>query len=134
MHNRARRRSAVPGVGDLIERLGAKALRGARDRAAAERAIKFHRRFVVGKRPDHQALQAALREILARGGKQPAAETEALELGPQIDLVNLAVIKQAARAIAPVIGVAGDVVAELQDGNAAAFADGASPTSPGRAG
>ena len=52
---------SLPGEGDLIERLGAEPLGGARDRAAAERAIEFHRRLVVGQRPHHQALQPALR-------------------------------------------------------------------------
>ena len=73
-------------------------------------------------------------EILARGGEQPAAEAEALEFGPQIKLVDLAVVEQAASAVAAVVGVAGDLVAELQDGDAAAFADRANPTSPGRGG
>ena len=58
--------SALPGVGDLIERLGAEPLRRARDRAAAERAVEFDRRLVVGQRPDHEALQPALREIALR--------------------------------------------------------------------
>ena len=92
-------------------------------RAAAERAIEFHRRLVIGQRPHHQALQAALREILARRGEQAAAEAETLELRPQIKFVDFAVIKQAARAIAPVIGIASNLLAELQNGNAAAFAD-----------
>ena len=78
---------------------------------------------VVGKRPHHQALQAALDQILARGGEQAAAEAQSLEFGPQIKLVDLAVVEQAARAVASVIGVAGNAVAELQDGDAAAFAD-----------
>ena len=125
---------SLPGVGDLIERLGAELLRRARDRAAAERAIEFHRRLVVGQRPDHEALQAALHQILARGGEQSAAEAEPLEFRTQIKLVDFAVIEQAARAVAAVIGVAGDRLAELQDGDAAAFADGADPTSPVRGG
>src|SRR5450631_4002147 len=41
----------LPGVSDLIESLGAEALGRAGDRAAAERAIKLHRRLVVGQRP-----------------------------------------------------------------------------------
>src|SRR3974390_2962518 len=66
-------------------------------------------------------------QILARGGKQAAAEAQALIFGTQIELVNFAVIEQAARAVAPVIGVTGDVFSELQDGDAAAFADGTIP-------
>ena len=65
--NRQESSSALPGEGDLIEHLGAEPLRGARDRAAAERAIEFDRRFVVGQRPHHHALQSALRHVLARG-------------------------------------------------------------------
>src|SRR5664280_320698 len=119
--------ASLPGVGDLVERLGAKALRGAGDRAAAERAIEFHRRLVIGQRPHHQALQAALHEVLARGGEQAAAEAQPLELRTQIKLVDFAVIEQAARPIAPVVGVASNLVAELQDGDAAALADGRVP-------
>src|SRR5947207_15323471 len=44
--------SVGPGEGDLVERLRAKLLRGARHHAAAERAIEFGRGFVVGERPD----------------------------------------------------------------------------------
>ena len=119
--------SRRPAVGDLVERLCAEAIGRAGDRAAAERAIEFHRRLVVGERPYHQALQAALDQILARGGEQAAAEAEALVFRTQVQLVDLAVIEQAARAVAPVIGVAGDAVTELQDGDAAALADGAVP-------
>src|SRR6185437_11271547 len=46
-----------------------------------------------------------------------------LELRAQIKLVDLAIIKQAARAVAAIIGVAGDLLAKLQDGDAAALAD-----------
>src|SRR5664280_453427 len=95
--------------------------------SAAERAIEFHCRFVIGQRPDHQALQAALRKVLARGREQAAAETQALELRTQIKLIDFAVIEQAARPVAPVIGVAGDLLAELQDGDAAALTDGRGP-------
>jgi len=59
--------SALPGEGDLIEHLAAEALRGARNRAAAERAIEFDRGLIVGQRPHHHALQSALRHVLARG-------------------------------------------------------------------
>src|SRR5664279_38420 len=113
----------LPGVSDLVERLGAEALRRAGDSAATERTIKLHRRFVIGQRPHHQALQAALHQILARGREQPAAKAETLEFWTQIKLVDFAFVEQAARAVAPVIGVAGDAVAKLQNGDAAALAD-----------
>src|SRR5262249_23273187 len=112
--------SALPSVGNLIERLGPKTLRGTRHRATAQRTIQFHRRLVVRQRPDDESLEPALDQVLARRGEQAAAETEPLELGTQIKLVDLAVIKQAARAVAAVIGVAGDLLAELQNGDAAA--------------
>ena len=124
----------LPGVGDLIERLGAEPLRGAGDGAAAERAIEFHRRLVVGQRPHHQALQPALDQVLARRGEQAAAEAEALEFRPQVKLVDFAVVEQAARAVAAVVGVAGELVAELQEGDAAALADRRCPTSRARGG
>src|SRR5579862_2695295 len=117
------RNASLPGVGDLIERLGAETLGGAGNGAAAERAVKFHCRFVIGQRPYHQALEPALRQVLARGREQPAAKSEALEFRPQVKLVDFAVIEQAARAISSVIGITGEGFAELQHGDAAAFAD-----------
>ena len=118
---------AVPGVGDLVEHLGAEPLRGARDRAAAQRAIELDRGLVVRQRPDHEALQAALREVAARRREQLAAEAEPLEFRPQIELVDLAVVVEAARAVAAVVGVARDRIAEREDRDAAALADGAVP-------
>src|SRR5262249_13232894 len=53
------------------------------------------------------------------------------EFRPQIELVDFAVVVEAAGAVAAVIGVARDLVAELQQRDAAALADGAVP--PGRA-
>ena len=120
-------RSAVPGVGNLVETAFAEPLRGAGHGLAAECAIELHRRIVVGQRPDHQALQAALAEVAARRGEQAAAEAEALILGAQIKLVDLAVVEQAARAVAAVVGVARDLVAERQQRDAAALADRAVP-------
>src|SRR5690348_541215 len=119
--------SPLPGVGDLVEGLGAEAFRGTRDRAAAERTIEFHRRLVVRERPHDEAFQPALHEILARGGEQPASKAETLIFGPQIEFVDFAVVEQAARAIATVIGIAGNVLAELQNGDSAALANGAVP-------
>src|SRR5258705_13161554 len=63
----------------------------------------------------------------SRGGEPPAAEAEALKLGAQIKLVDLAFEMQAARAVAPVIGVARDLFAEHQPADAAALADRAIP-------
>ena len=85
--------------------------------------IELHRRSVVRERPHDHALQPAVVEILACCGKQTAAEPEALELRPQINFVDLAVIKQAARAVASVICVARNPVAKLENGDAAAFTD-----------
>ena len=66
-------------------------------------------------------------EILACGGEQAAPKTQTLEFRPQINLVDLAVVKQAACAVAPIVGIARDAIAELKDCNAAAFADGRIP-------
>src|SRR5258708_18796879 len=115
--NRLQLDSVAPGERNLFETAAAKALRGSRDRLAAERTVELHRGLVVGQRPDHQALQSALRQIAPRRGEQPAAETQALILRAQIQLVDLAVIEQAARAVAAVVGVARDVVAERENGN-----------------
>src|SRR5262249_15444393 len=76
---------------------------------------------------DHEALHAALHEIAPRSGEQPPAETQPLKLGAQVELVDLAVIVQAARPVAAVVGVARDGVAERQQRNAAALADRAVP-------
>ena len=119
--------SVIPGEGDLIEALFAETLRGAGDRLAAERLVELHRRIVVRQRPDHEAFQSALGEVAARRGEQPAAEAQALVLRAQIELVDLAFVEQAARAVAAVVGVPGYLVAEGEDGDAAAFADRAVP-------
>src|SRR4029077_778386 len=94
---------------------------------AAERLVERNRRLVVAERPDHQALQSALREVAPRRREQPPAEAEPLELRAEIELVDLAVVEQAARAIAPVVGIARDAIAELQQRDAAPFGDGILP-------
>src|SRR5262245_4119992 len=104
--------SALPSVGDLVQDLAAESLGGARDRAAAKVAVEIDRDLVVGQRPDHQAVHAALSEIAPRRLKQLAAKAKTLKFGSQIKLINLAVVIQAARAIATVIGIARDCVAE----------------------
>src|SRR5260370_17471223 len=83
--------------------------------------------MVVGERPDDHAFQAALQQVASCGGEQPAAEAEALKLGAQIKLVDLAFEMQAARAVAAVIGIARDLFAEHQHADAAALADRAIP-------
>src|SRR5262249_35218347 len=66
-------------------------------------------------------------EVAPRRREQPPAEAQPLEFGAQIELVDLAVILQAACAVAAVIGVARDGVAERQQRDAAALADRAVP-------
>src|SRR5262249_27304940 len=122
-----RRSSGVPGEGDLVEGLLAESLRGAGDRAPAERAVKLDGGIVVGERPNHETAQAALGKIAPRRGEQPPSEPQPLKFRPQIQLVDLAVIGQAARAVAAVIGVAGDAVGKHQERDAAALADGGFP-------
>src|SRR5438309_161063 len=92
--------SAGPGESDLVERLRPELFRGACHHAAAEGAIELGGGIVVGKRPDHHALEAALQQVAARGSEQPAAEAEALKLRSQIELVDLAFEVQAAGAVA----------------------------------
>src|SRR5690349_24974756 len=70
---------SIPGEGDLVEQLVAELFRRAGDRAAAERPIELDRGLVVGQRPHHQALHAALHEVAPRSGEQPPAEAEPLE-------------------------------------------------------
>src|ERR1700748_1509340 len=108
----AGRRSIAPGVGHLVEHPGAEAFRGAGDRLAAERAVELERRGVVGQGPHYHALQAALAEVAAHRGEQLVAEAQALEFGAQIELVDLAVVIEAAGAVAAVIGIARDGLAE----------------------
>src|SRR5439155_23806066 len=103
------------------------ALRGARHRAAPERAIELDRRIVVRERPYHQAAQAALGEVAPRRGEQPAPESEPLEFRTQIEFIDLAVVAQAARAIAAVVGVTRDTIGEHQECDAAALAAGGFP-------
>src|SRR4051794_12669601 len=115
--------SVAPGEGNLVERLRPEFLRRTRDHAAAEGAVKLRRRIVVGQCPDHHALQPALQQVAPRGGEEPAAEAETLEFRPQIELVDLAFEVQTAGAVAAVIGIACDLVAEHQHADAAALAD-----------
>src|SRR5581483_2765473 len=88
--------SAVPAVGDLVEHARTEAFGGTGNRPATEGAIEFHRRVVVRERPDHQALHPALHEIAAGGAEQATAEAKALEFRPQVKLINLAFVVQAA--------------------------------------
>src|SRR5262249_34330431 len=122
--------SLVPGERDLVEDPGAEPLGGASHRLAAERAGEGGGRLVVRQRPDHQAWQAALPEVAACGGKELASEAEALEFRPQVELVDLAVVVEAARAVAAVVGVAGDAFAEGEHCNPAALAGRAVPPLP----
>src|SRR5262245_66528400 len=105
-------RLAVPGEGDLVEGAGAEPFGGTGHRLAAERPIETDRRLVVRERPDHQTLQPALHQVAPRGGEQLTAEAEALEFRPQVELVDLAVVIQAARAIATDVGITGNDFAE----------------------
>ena len=71
----------LPGEGDLIQHLGAKPFRRARDRLAAQRAIERNGRLVVRQRPHHQAVQAALSEIAAHRLEQQRAVLVAIIVG-----------------------------------------------------
>src|SRR5215813_1489687 len=124
---RRRTRSAGPGEGDFVEGAGAEAFGGTSHRLATERPVEADRRLVVRERPNHQALQSALHQVAPRRGEQLAAEAEALEFRPQVKLVDLAVVIQAAGAIAAVIGVTGHAFAECQHHDPAAFANRAVP-------
>src|SRR5579872_3786454 len=95
-------KSVRPGERDLVERLRPELLRGTRHHPPAERAVELGRRLVVGKCPDHHALEAALHEVAPCRRKQAAAEAEALEFGAKIELVNLAFEVQAASPVAAV--------------------------------
>src|SRR5262245_59778277 len=98
--------SALPGEGDLVENLAAKALGRAGDRAAAEVGVETDRGLVIRQRPDHEAAEPALGEVAAGCVEQLAAEAQPLEFRPQVELVDLAVVVEAAGAVAAVIGVA----------------------------
>src|SRR5262249_38490628 len=96
--------SIGPGEGDLVERFRPEFFQGTRHHAAAEGAVEFGCGLVVGERPDHHAPQPALREVALGRGEQTSAEAEALEFRAQIQLVDLALKMQTARAVAAVIG------------------------------
>src|SRR5262249_55166173 len=96
-------------------------------RAAAQRAVKLDSRLVIGQGPDHEALEPALGEVAPRCSKEAAAEAQPLKLRPQVNFVDFTVVEQAACPIAPVIGVAGDTIAESEQGNTAALANRAFP-------
>ena len=121
--------SAIPAEGDLVENARAEFFRRTGHGLAAKRAIKLDGGVVFRQRPDDQRFQPALRQVAARGREQAAAEAEPLEFRPQIKLVDLAVIMQAARAVcvrnwrSP-----RDLLAELQQRDAAAFCELRCPT------
>src|SRR5262249_4409486 len=123
------KRSGPPGEGHLVEGTAAELFRRASYRAAPQRAVELNRRLVVRQSPDDQAFQTALGEVAASRGKKTAAEAKPLQLRPQLVFVTLAVLEQAARPIAPVVGIAGDAVAEPEKGNAAALSNRALPPS-----
>src|SRR6185312_10476149 len=109
------RAGSVPAERDLIEDLVAELFRRARHGLAAERAIELDGGLVVRQRPYHQAFLLALHEVAPRRHEQPAAEAEALKLGAQVKLVDLALILQAAGAVVAVVGIARHRVAEGQE-------------------
>src|SRR6478672_9007762 len=119
--------SIGPSEGNLVERFRPETLRGACHHAAAQGTVELGGWIVVRERPHHHALQAALHQVAAGRSEQAAAKAQALEFGTQIKLVDLAVEMQAAGAVAAVIGVACDLVAEHQHADAAALADRAVP-------
>src|SRR5258708_23056194 len=124
---KTRRGSTGPGESDLVERLGPEFFRAAGDHTATQRPIKLCRGIVVGERPDHHALQPTLQQVAPCRGEQPAAEAEPLKLGPQVKLIYLAFEVQAAGAVAAVVRIARDLVAEHQHADTAALADRAVP-------
>src|SRR5262249_58918928 len=98
-------------------------------RAAAERAIDVERRIVVRERQHHEAAQPALCEIAPCRGEKAPAEPETLKFRPQVQLVDFAVVGEAAGAVATVVGGTGDTIAEHQERHAAALTDRAFPPS-----
>src|SRR5215472_12817946 len=120
-------RSIAPAERDLVEHSRAEFFRGPRHRLAAQRAIELDRVFVFRQRPHDQRFQRALRQVAPRRREQAAAKAQALVFRPQVKLVDFAVVIEAARAVAAVIGVACDLIAELQQRDAAALADRAVP-------
>src|SRR5215831_554344 len=120
-------RSIAPAERDLVEHPGAEFFRRPRHRLAAQRAIELDGVFVFRQRPHDQRFQRALRQIAPRRREQPPAKAQALVFRPQIKLVDFTVVIETARAVAAVIGVARDLIAELQERDAAALADRAVP-------
>ena len=120
--------SISPSEGNLVERLRPEALGRARHHAAAQGPVEFGRGIVIRQRPDDHALEAALHQVAAGCGEQATPEAETLEFRTQIQLVNLAVEMQAAGAVAAVVGIARDLVAEDQNADTATLADRAVPT------
>src|SRR5262249_4141713 len=120
-------RSAIPAESDLGQDACAKPLGGSRHRLAGKRAVEAYGRLVVRERPDHQALQPALRQVAPGRGEQLAAKAKPLKLRTQIKLVDFAIVIEAACAVAAIIGVARDALSESEHGDPAAFANRAVP-------
>ena len=105
--------AAAPGVGDLGELHVTEALAGTGDLASPGVAIELAGIVVLGERPDDDAVEAEPGQLAPRGEEQPRAEADALILGQEIDLVDLALLDEVAGAVRPERRIAADRATDL---------------------
>src|SRR5687768_15709370 len=118
---------SIPDEGDLFQGLLVEYLDPFGGVAAAGPLVEGKCAAIVFERPDHHALQPGRGELFAGGGKQPAAEPDALIFRPQVELVDFALLREAAGAVAAQRGVAGNRSADLDDQHRGGPAHGVRP-------
>src|SRR5690606_33365636 len=111
--------SAGTGSGEGIGHLGAgpaaeEGLGLGRD-APAQALVDAAGALVVGKRPDEAAPAALRRQLLPGRGEEARAEADALHHGIDIELVDLAALRQVEAARRSVDGIARELAAEIDD-------------------
>ena len=106
---------SVPDVADLLQALAAEILHALADIAAAGIAEEAVGLRAVLQAPDDEAASAERRQEAARFTEEDATEADALIFRTEIDLVNLAFLRQSACAGKAESGVAGNDTCNLDD-------------------
>src|SRR5215207_3238558 len=78
-------------IGDLAERRAPDPFLDLGDAAAAEILVERTGTLVVGERLNHDPAHLPVMEVVAHRLEEPAAETDALVFGREIELVDLAI-------------------------------------------
>src|SRR5215468_6146842 len=101
-----------PAKGDLRQRRVAELLDAGVHRMATEPTVEAAGALIVRQRPDHQRAHLVSGEIAPDRREQPPAEAQTLEFRTDVELENLAMVRQARSSIAPIGCIAGDDLSE----------------------